>query len=163
MKRILAISDSHIDDINNLPKEILDSLKNFDFIIHCGDFTSINVVEDLKKIKNFYGVVGNVDEYDISTILPKREVLEIEGFKIGITHPYEGGPPIGIKERILKLFGGEKLDLIFFGHTHFAEISEYNGVKFVNPGSSTGRLPAIFKTYAIVEITDKIEAKIIRV
>ncbi|MEM5874364.1 MAG: YfcE family phosphodiesterase [Candidatus Aenigmatarchaeota archaeon] len=162
MKKILAISDSHVNNLSQLPVELVQIFKDFDFIVHCGDFTGIKIVQELKEFKNFFGVVGNVDDFEISKILDKKVVFDINGFKIGIIHPYEGGPPINIKTRILKSFGNEKLDLIIFGHTHFAEISEFNSVKFVNPGSCTGKLPALFKSYAIIEIDNEIKARIVR-
>lgn len=162
MKKILAISDSHVNNLSQLPIELVKNLKDFDFIIHCGDFTGIEIVQELKEFKNFAGVVGNIDDFEITKILEEKVILDVNGFKIGIIHPYEGGPPVNIKARILKTFGNEKLDLIIFGHTHFAEISEFNSVKFINPGSCTGKLPALFKSYAIIEIDNEIKAKIVK-
>ncbi|MCS7123399.1 MAG: YfcE family phosphodiesterase [Candidatus Aenigmarchaeota archaeon] len=162
MKKILAISDSHINSLDKIPSELIKKFNEFDYVVHCGDFTTKKVVEEFKEFKNFIGTVGNVDDYEIENILEKEVVLDINGFKIGITHPYEGGPPVNIKERILKKFRNEKMDLIIFGHTHFVENSEYNSVKFVNPGSCTGKFPALFRSYAIIEIEEKINVKIVK-
>lgn len=160
MKKILVISDTHYTSYTQIPSELNDIAKNFDYIIHCGDFISLEVVEFFKNnFKNFYGVVGNVDEDNILNFLDKVIVLEVRGFKVAITHPYEGGPPFGIKDRILNKIG-EKVDLVLFGHTHIAEISEYKNVKFLNPGSFSGKFPALSKTFGIVEIDNKINLKI---
>ena len=164
MKKILVISDSHISSFDQFPEEIKKLMNEVDLIIHCGDYTSYNVVKELKNFSNFYGVVGNADDYKIEEELNKELIIKVEKVKIAVAHPFEGGPPMGIKYKLLEKFMNEHPDIILFGHTHFAEFSEYNKIKFFNPGSSTGKLPALFKSYGLIEIErDKINAGILKI
>ncbi|MCX8189517.1 MAG: metallophosphatase family protein, partial [Nitrososphaeria archaeon] len=116
-KKVLVLSDTHCSSLAQLSSKIYDEIKNVDIIIHAGDYTQVGIVEELAKLKTFYGVYGNMDSYEIKNKLPERLVIELEGFKIGIIHPPEGGPPLGIKKRVKALMK-EKVDTIIFGYTH---------------------------------------------
>ena len=59
--KIMVISDTHTDSIDNLPKRVLDDLSGADMIIHAGDFTGKQLVDALRKIGPFRGVYGNID------------------------------------------------------------------------------------------------------
>ncbi|MGQ9570147.1 MAG: metallophosphoesterase family protein [Thermodesulfovibrionales bacterium] len=50
--RIGVISDTHT---SGLSSDLLEKLKalNLDLIIHCGDYTDINVIHQLKALGNF--------------------------------------------------------------------------------------------------------------
>ncbi|HNV43885.1 MAG TPA: YfcE family phosphodiesterase, partial [Exilispira sp.] len=117
MKRILVISDIHyptrIKNIESLLM-LLSKLKSIDAIIGCGDYVCDEIVQILRsEYKESYLVIGNMDQ--LCENLPININIEIENFKIGITHG--AGAPFGIKKRILSEFV-EKPDIIFFGHTH---------------------------------------------
>ncbi|MEM0385613.1 MAG: metallophosphoesterase family protein, partial [Nitrososphaeria archaeon] len=120
--KVLVLSDTHCESIKQLSPKLLYEIENVDIIIHAGDYTHISLVEELASLKTFYGVYGNMDSYEIKNRLPEKLVIELEGFKIGIAHPSEGGPPFGIKKRVKALIK-EKTDAIVFGHTHKAELS----------------------------------------
>ncbi len=144
MKRILVISDIHyptrIKNIDLLFK-LLSKLKSIDAIIGCGDYVCDEIVQILRsEYKESYLVIGNMDQ--LCENLPINKTIEVENFKIGITHG--AGAPFGIKKRILSEFT-EKPDIIFFGHTHEQEFSKLNNITFINPGAfCSGR-------YCIVE------------
>ncbi|MFC1970526.1 metallophosphoesterase family protein [Chloroflexota bacterium] len=59
-------------------------------------------------------VYGNMDSIDLKRSLPKRDVFEAGGKKIGLIHG--SGAPWGIAERMRKQFSG--VDIIIFGHSH---------------------------------------------
>jgi putative phosphoesterase len=77
-------------------------------------------------------VHGNSDLPDIRNAIPYIEVLEVEGHRIGVTHPAWGGPEFPLEE----LFPDfpDPVDVIVFGHFHETINEERNGVLFVNPG-----------------------------
>jgi len=159
--RVVATSDTHTNSIQEFPIVLLDSLKNADMIIHAGDYTSKAVLDQLRKLGSFRGVHGNADPPEIRLELPEIATFDLAGLRIGVTHPAEGGMPFRVQNRIRKRF--EKVDLIVYGHTHNAKTERKGELLFVNPGSPTRAWPARAKTFAIIEIEQTIEARIVHV
>jgi putative phosphoesterase len=155
-----VLSDSHINKISDLPKKIIDLLEDVDLVIHAGDYDNKELIDNLRNFKNFKGVHGNMDSKEIKNELPSKLIFEINHFKIGVTHPQEGGSPFGIENRLKKKFN--KLDLIIFGHTHAPKNEIIDEILYFNPGSATGKWPASHKTFGIIEIDEKIKGKIIK-
>ena len=58
---IVAISDTHVSCIEQLPPALRDNMKEADMIIHAGDYVSMAVLDQLKKFRSFRGVCGNMD------------------------------------------------------------------------------------------------------
>jgi len=135
MTRIVAISDTHAKSLSVLPKALLTEISDADIVVHCGDYTSIALLKELRDLaRRFIGVYGNVDTIDIRQEVSKKTAFDIDGKKIGVIHPYWGGAPFGIEEAIAKEF--HNVDLILFGHTHDAWTDTINGVTFLNPGQA---------------------------
>jgi len=133
--RIVVISDTHARSLDVLPKELLAELARADLVVHCGDYTVVALMEDLRQVaKRFIGVYGNMDPKEIRDELPDKMVLEVEGRRIGVIHPPWGGPPWGIEENIAKEF--DQVDLILFGHTHDVCHKTIGGIVFLNPGQA---------------------------
>ena len=135
MTTIVVIADTHARSLDALPQELLAELAGADLVVHCGDYTSMALLEELRRLsKRFIGVYGNIDPRDIRDELPDKTVFEVEGKRIGVIHPPWGGPPWGIEEDIAKEFAG--VDIILFGHTHDAGHKTIGGVVFLNPGQA---------------------------
>jgi len=133
MTRIVVISDTHARSLKRLPQELMKELSKADYVVHCGDYSTIAVLEELRGLaRRFVGVYGNIDPREIRDDLPDKTVFEVEGRRIGVIHPHWGGPPFGIEEDIAKEFEG--VDIILFGHTHDACHKTIGGVVFLNPG-----------------------------
>jgi len=134
--RLIVISDTHIPErIKALPNRILRQIKRGDVVFHCGDFTSLKVYENLRGIVSLYGVVGNMDEKSLHSILPEKQVIEIRGKRIGIIHGW--GSPIGLESRVYNSFD-DKPDIIVFGHSHTRTNHMINNTLLFNPGSVAG-------------------------
>jgi len=135
MTRIVVIADTHARSVDALPQELLKIVAEGDIVVHCGDYTSIAVLRELKALsKRFIGVYGNIDPKEIRDELPQKAVFEVEGKKIGVIHPHWGGPPWGIEEDIAREFEG--VDIILFGHTHDLCHETKDNVVFLNPGQA---------------------------
>ena len=160
MSKVLIISDTHCEDLRMLPSKVIEEMDKVDAIIHVGDYTTMVLVDELKTRVRFYGVHGNMDDPKVKMSLPESLVLNLEGFKIGIIHPPEGGPPYNIKRRIRERFH-EKVDAIIFGHTHKPEISSAYGILFMNPGALKGSFSHL-KSYIVLDISKRLEPHIIR-
>jgi len=133
--RILAISDTHAKSLNDLTKGLFKEIAAADVVVHCGDYTSMSLLQELREsAKRFVGVYGNVDDIDIRRTVPGKTTFDVAGNRIGVIHPYWGGSSIGIEEAILKEFGN--VDLVLFGHTHDAWTGTIDGVILLNPGQA---------------------------
>lgn len=153
-----CISDTHLMG-RPLPEKVLDALAGVDMILHAGDILEMAVVEQLSTIAETLAVRGNMDHGQVASALPDRRVIEAEGFRIGLTHG--SGPPSGITWKVARVFEGEGCDCIVFGHTHNSLIKERNGILFFNPGSPTDRMFARHNSVGVLEVTDKIEPRVI--
>jgi len=133
--RILVLADTHATSIAELPARLGELIAEADWVVHCGDFTGIRVLDELRRLaKRFVGVYGNTDPPEIRQQLPKESSLEIHGKRIAVFHPYWGGSPDGIEEDMLKRY--PNADAILFGHTHEPLLETRNGVLLLNPGQS---------------------------
>lgn len=128
---IAVISDTH--NYNFIVKNVLKSIEEADMVIHLGD-----VVEDAEYIaKHFNGrtiyVRGNCD---MNSAVPSERLEIIEGKKVFITH----GHNYQVKQGLLKLKNKAVelgADIVLYGHTHLAVVEKYEGILFVNPGSTS--------------------------
>ena len=133
MTQILVISDTHVRTLQELPVEIIQAIKEAEWVIHCGDFTGIAVVEELRHLaRNFAGVYGNVDPRGIRLQLPRETILEFENRKIAVIHPHWGGYPDALEEKLVTHF--PDVDAIVFGHTHDPCNMRLHGILLFNPG-----------------------------
>ncbi|MBZ2175474.1 metallophosphoesterase [Schnuerera sp. xch1] len=157
--KIVVISDTH-----GRTDEVIHKVKNMktpDLIVHLGDY-----VEDGEKIKKEIGVrtaivKGNGDffnqDYD------EDEIVEVMGKRMLLTHGHKYEVRYGTNNL---LYRAEELnvDIVLFGHTHIPVIFEESGIIIMNPGSPS--IPRGYKrrkTLGIIEIKEKIKAKIIEI
>jgi putative phosphoesterase len=133
--RIAVLADTHVHMLEHLPKKIIDALSTVDLIIHAGDFTDVQVLKELKRLGEVKAVQGNMDSTELKTILPVREIVEIENKRIGITHG--SGSPWGIEKRVRKIFESNQIDIIIYGHSHRSQNKVINDILFFNPGKAT--------------------------
>jgi len=161
--RIGVISDTHIPDrAKEIPQKILDEFKKVDMVIHAGDLVDINVLDKLRKAcKNVTAVWGNMDPEEIKKVLPEKTILKIGNRRIGLIHGF--GAPNKLIESLESVFKCDNVNIIIFGHSHYSVNEERNGILFFNPGSATDKTFSQYNSYGIIEINDKVEAKIIRI
>lgn len=149
--RIAVISDTHIHKNADKIDEVIETyFRNVDMIIHAGDYTDRKVVEKLKKYPNFKGVWGNVDKDSTRELLNEKELLEVEGVKIGIFHGH--GEDKTTLERAYDKFKNEKPDIIIFGHSHQPCLTTKGKILMLNPGSITYKRQERWHSYIILEI-----------
>lgn len=162
--RIGVISDTHISGpaAEGIPKEIMQAFKNVDMIIHAGDFIDLSVLDKLKSVcKDVKVVCGNMDSPEIKKSLPEKQIIKAGNFKIGLMHGY--GHPNGLIDILTNAFKDDKVDIIIFGHSHTPLNEKRGNILFFNPGSATDKVFAPYNSYGIIEINDKIKAKIVKI
>lgn len=136
--KIGIISDTHISKKTSAFLDKLDKyFHEVDLIIHAGDYIDKNVLESLKKYKNFIGVWGNVDHNEIKCLLKEKQIVTLEKYKIGIFHGHGNGKTT--LDRAYKTFEKDNPDIIIFGHSHQPIIITKNNTLMINPGSITNK------------------------
>lgn len=160
--KIGVLSDTHIPKLaKDIPKIIYNEFKEVDLILHAGDFVEVDFLRKLRDFKKTIGVYGNLDSGEVTNLLKAKEIIEGGRFRIGLIHGW--GAPEGLTERIRAEFKDEKIDCIVFGHSHSPMNETKNGILFFNPGSPTDKVFAPYNSYGLLEVTDKIVGKIIKV
>jgi uncharacterized protein len=131
-----------------LPNTCVEIVRQAGLLLHTGDVTTRAVLAELEEIgPPVRAVHGNVDEPALRDELPERLVVEWEGLRIGLVH--DAGRAVRRHERLLDWFS--ECDLVVYGHTHAPEVSWFEGVWIVNPGSPTERRRASAPTMATVK------------
>ena len=154
----MVLSDSHTESVEGLPNGALEEVSGADLVIHAGDYTGPGLLEALRRRGNFKGVFGNMDPPEIKRGLPAVETIEIGGFRIGISHPSEGGAPFGIEERVRANF--RDVDAIIFGHTHRTKNERREGIVYFYPGCVSGTFPALAMTFGIMTLGIEVRGEI---
>jgi len=132
--RIAVLADTHVHMLEHLPKKIIDAISTVDLIIHAGDFTDVQVLKELKRLREVKAVQGNRDSKELKTVLPVKEIVEVENKRIGITHG--SGGPWGIEDRVRKIFESDRIDIIVYGHSHHPQNKVIKDILFFNPGKA---------------------------
>ena len=121
--RIGLISDTH----GLLRPEALQALAGVEHIIHAGDIGTAEVIEALRNIAPVDAVRGNNDKGAWAAKFPPSLALELGGVGIHVLHD--------VKE-LAALPMPEGFSVVIAGHSHKPQVTERDGVLFVNPGSA---------------------------
>jgi hypothetical protein len=158
--KIGVLSDTHL----NAPTEGFLRLVDRCFahcqvIFHAGDLTDISVLAAFKD-KELYAVHGNMCQAAARQQLPTQTVIELGGFRFGLTHGMRYRQ--NVEANLINDF--DQVDCIVSGHTHQPVCRRFFGVLFMNPGSfmGTGRYGAP-GTYGIIEVGDTLSGRILEV
>ena len=158
MKKLFVLSDTHrrTDQIKNLLLPMTES----DYVIHLGDYAS-----DMEPFADLLGdklirVRGNGD-FGCRDI-PEDRVLETEGVRLFLTH----GHHYRVKSTLVNL-GIEAMSkdcaAALYGHTHLADVTEFDGVKMINPGSLSSSPSGTLSYCYLILYGGKILSKIVEV
>jgi|WetSurMetagenome_2_1015567.scaffolds.fasta_scaffold337254_2 uncharacterized protein len=160
--KIGVLSDTHIPDrARELPVKLLDGFKDVDMVIHAGDLVDLAVYKALLGVcKDVRVVCGNMDPAQIKDMFPAQHLIKVGGFTVGVVHGW--GPPGRIIETVKEAFKLQKPDIIIFGHSHQAYSRQEGRTLFFNPGSPTDNVFAPFKSFGLIDITDTIQARIVK-
>ncbi|MDU1421569.1 MAG: YfcE family phosphodiesterase [Clostridium botulinum] len=154
------MSDTHMDKHTSKIDKLIDKcFKDVDLIIHLGDFTSIRVLEKIKKKKKVIGVWGNNDRGRLRQELKEKEIVTLNGYKVGLFHGH--GTEKNTLDRVYNIFKDDNVDIILFGHSHQPMIKTKNKTLIINPGSPSKKIRERWFSYVVLSLKkDKIEAKI---
>lgn len=146
--RVGVIADTHVPELlSALPVEVAGLFQGVDLILHAGDITCREVLDELRLVAPVVAVRGNHDRFD----LPGRAVIEVGGKRIGLIHGHRPGwkelPSFisnevfdgwpfwwgGFQRQALRAF--RDVDAIIFGHFHRPYVAWHQDVLLFNPGA----------------------------
>ena len=150
--RIAVLSDTHVRTLNEVPAAVRQALGGVDLILHAGDFTELAVLDELKTVAEVRAVCGNMDSRELKGILPRKDVFELQGKRIGLTHGW--GPPWEMELWVRRMFAD--VDLVVFGHSHKVCHRYVQGSLMFNPGR-------VSESFGLLTIDGEMRAETIRV
>ena len=132
--RIGLVSDTH-DDLCDWPAvcaRIAAAFDGVDLVVHCGDLSTLAVLDDLERVAPVRAVRNPADPPAIPGRLDESPiVLDVDGTAIGVTF---SAPDPAAGSDWAAMFG-RPVDVVVFGGTHAPVIEDDGGVLLVNPGS----------------------------
>ena len=148
--RILVLADTHIPDFaRSLPSALAPALRRADLILHAGDVTSAEVLDQLAEHAPVRVAVGNNDGPPVRAWGAEEEVhLDVDGVRIAMIH--DSGPSAGRERRMRRRF--PEVDVVVFGHSHIPIASVVDGLRLFNPGSPTWKRREPAATYGTITI-----------
>jgi putative phosphoesterase len=133
--RIGLVSDTH-DDLCDWPAvrdRVATALAGVDLVVHCGDLTTLAVLEDLEKLAPVRATRN--DRTDPEPIPGRLEdgpiVINADGATIGVM--FELPEPVAGTN--WEATFGRAVDVVVFGGTHAPLVEQDGDVLLVNPGS----------------------------
>jgi putative phosphoesterase len=135
---IATISDTHLPrGKRRLPDGCLERLAAADLILHAGDISTVEVLDQLNAIgPPVKAVHGNVDSEELRARLPESLEVDADGARIAMVH--DAGPRTRRLERMRARFPDAAA--VVFGHSHIPLHERADdGFQIFNPGSPTDR------------------------
>ena len=155
--RLVVLADTHLPRKRRvLPTEVLTELVQTDLIVHLGDFTEVEVAEQLEAYAPLVAVSGNNDSAEVKNRFPTRRLLELEGKTLVLLHGDIGGRTA--QQAALAEQGG---DAVLFGHSHLPLSQVVGGRLLFNPGSPTDRRWGPHRSFGLMDVGESIEARVV--
>ncbi len=129
--KIGVVSDSH-GDLYSLDKT-LSLMGDLDMIIHLGDHYKDIIKLNEKYRKPIEHVAGNNDYSSESSY---DRIIIVDGVKIFMTHGHRYGVYYDLSRLGFKA-QEEGANVALYGHTHIRSRENYNGIIYLNPGSTS--------------------------
>jgi len=143
--RLGVISDTH----GLLRPEVFPVFGEVDHILHAGDIGPDSILLELEAIAPVTAVYGNTDGWDLRARLPQVAALELDGFRIVVTHGDQFGSPT--PDKLHAAF--PDAEIIVFGHTHRPLLTVVDVVVTVmNPGGAGARRFNLPPSVGIMEL-----------
>ena len=143
--RLGVISDTH----GLLRAEVLEVFEGVDHILHGGDVGTWDVIVELQALVPVTAVYGNTDDLGMRAKLPQVAEIELDGFRIVVTHGDQLGSPTPPK--LHDAF--PRAEIIVYGHTHkpLLELVDRT-VTVMNPGGAGAPRFGLLPSVGILEL-----------
>jgi putative phosphoesterase len=160
--KIAVISDTHTRGTQRpVPPGAWPYLESSDHILHAGDVTDPEVLDELRSLAPVTAVIGNCDGADVRDWGATNQVeVVLGGVPIGMIH--DSGLNPGRRERMHKKFPGARV--VVFGHSHQPVNEDADGLLLFNPGSATWKRKAPFTSMGLLWIDEgRVEGEVVPV
>ena len=156
---IAIISDTHLPrGSRTLPAACLKRLERADLIIHAGDLSRLEVLEQLRSLGEVVAVHGNVDEPQVRAALPEAALVRAGERRIAVVH--DAGPARNRLERLRARF--PEADAVIFGHSHIPLHEQAaDGFQMFNPGSPTDRRRQPHHTMGMCRAGERLQFRLV--
>jgi len=143
--RLGVISDTH----GMLRPQVFEAFREVDHILHGGDIGAWDLIVELQALAPVTAVYGNTDSFDIRSRVPQVAELELDGFRIVVTHGDQFGSPTPTKLHE----GFPDAEIIVYGHSHrpLLELVDKT-VTVMNPGGAGAPRFGIPPSVGILEL-----------
>lgn len=133
--RVLVASDTHVHAWEDVHPRVREAAAEADVALLLGDLVRLDVAEGFRAAARRSVVVhGNSDPVDVRQALPYKEIIEVDGVRIGCIHPAWAGPEFD--PPVLLSDFPEGVDVIAYGHLHETVNERHDGVLFINGGQA---------------------------
>ncbi|MEP6711283.1 MAG: metallophosphoesterase family protein [Ferruginibacter sp.] len=132
MTRIGLISDTH----GYLDESVFEHFKNCDELWHAGDFGNMEIIQKLSTFKPLKGVYGNIDDKEIQTLFPEKNIFTCEEVNVFMQHI--GGFPGRYAPSVKKEIIANHSQLFISGHSHILKVMYDDALQclHINPGAA---------------------------
>lgn len=157
--KIAVISDTHTrGNSRPVPPGVWPYLESADHILHAGDVTDPQFLDEMKSLAPVTVVMGNCDGLDVRDWgAEEQTTIELGGVNIGMVH--DSGQKTGRWSRMRKAFPEARV--VVFGHSHLPWNEDTDGLLLLNPGSPTWKRQAPYNSMALLWIEEgRVEAEI---
>jgi uncharacterized protein len=143
--RLGVIADTH----GLLRPEVFDLFGQVDHILHAGDVGPLELLVELEALAPVTAVYGNTDDSEVRARLPQVARVELDGFRLVVTHGDQFGAPT--PEKVQQAF--PDAEILVFGHTHRPLLTLVDVVVTVmNPGGAGPRRFDLPPSVGILEL-----------
>jgi len=143
--RLGVIADTH----GLLRPEVFDVFRDVDHILHAGDLGPIDVLTELESLAPVTAVYGNTDGPEVRSRLLQVAQVELDGFRIVVTHGDQLGSPTPAKLHA----AFPEAEILVFGHTHRPLLTLVDVVvTVINPGGAGPRRFSLPPSVGILEL-----------
>jgi putative phosphoesterase len=134
---LALIADTHLPRRSRaLRSACVEQLRAADLILHAGDFTTHEVLDEIRALgPPVHAVHGNVDCARLRRALPAERIVAAGPCRIALVH--DAGPARARMRRLRRRF--PQTDAVVFGHSHMPLHEAQEGFQIFNPGSPTER------------------------
>jgi uncharacterized protein len=143
--RLGVIADTH----GLLRPEVFEVFEDVDHILHAGDVGPLELLTELETLAPVTAVYGNTDGWEARSRLPQVAQLELDGFRVVVTHGDQLGSPNA--EKLHTAF--PDAEILVFGHTHRPLLTLVDVVvTVINPGGAGPRRFDLPPSVGILEL-----------
>jgi len=148
--KIAVVSDTH----GTIHPDIYRHLDGVDLMLHAGDIGREDVISELKLFAPVVAVYGNTDTFPLVERYREKELIDVLGKKIYLTHRFiEGGRKI---PHVVSDIDRLRPSMVVFGHTHRQHAESIDGILYFNPGSCGFRRPGTRTALGILTINNEL-------